>query len=125
MEDQARGLVEALADTRRDGVIGRVLGEKTEQLEEQYVALIREREDLRRKIAVEAFGDDDATRALEMRSHILVGIENATPDDRRRVLEFLRVRVVVNGDKAQVSCILPIQDGVIALRAPLISTAAP
>lgn len=114
---EARGLAATLASTKAGGIMSAALQERVAYIEDQHSALQRERAELEQALMTQALTDDDIARAMRLRAEIVAGMENPTPADKRRVLEFLRVAVVVSDGKARVSCRLPVAEGVFDLKA--------
>lgn len=114
-EADARGLAAALAGIKAGGIMGAALQERVSYIEEQHAALQRERDALEQALQAQALTDDDVARALQLRAEVVAGMANPTFEERRRVLEFLRVAVVIKDHVATVSCRLPMGVGVFDL----------
>ena len=57
--------------------------------------------------------DADIEAALQFRADIIDGMQAPTFEDKRRVLELLRVRVNLTEEKAVVTCVIPMEPCVI------------
>jgi len=95
------------------GVVGRHLQADIDTTERRYAALCKERDELETALTANTLTDKNIAAALEFRQNVIEGMRDPTFEDKRRILEFLRVKVTIKDKKARVACLVPIHEDVI------------
>jgi site-specific DNA recombinase len=114
-ETEATRLAHALADSPQ-GVVGGILKKQIDDVNTRHAALCGERNTLIAEIEAGALSDEQIAAMLATFSEdVIVGLQNATFEDKRRALEDLQVQVFIEGEQARVTCRVPVPDGVFAL----------
>jgi len=114
-ETEATKLAHALADSPH-GVVGGILKKQIDDVNTRHAALCGERDTLIAEIEAGALSDEQIAAMLATFSEdVIVGLQNATFQDKRRALEDLQVKVFIEGEQARVTCRVPVPDGVFAL----------
>jgi hypothetical protein len=81
---------------------------RVDELEKQHAALLGERSTLTQDLQDQkTLSDDDLQAAMEFRENVIAGIQAPTFEDKRQVLELLKVEVIVKDRKARISCRIP------------------
>lgn len=111
-ETKATHLAEALFQTP-EGAVRRALQEKIAEFERLHIERVKRRDELEATMGTQPLNDADISAALQFRADIIEGMQAPTFEDRRRVLELLRVRVNVTEEKAVVTCVIPMDPCVI------------
>jgi site-specific DNA recombinase len=78
-----------------EGVVRRKLDMQVKEVDARYNALIKRRDELQAELNAPDLKEEHIAAALQFREHVLVGMENPSPEDKRRVLEMLGVEVKV------------------------------
>ncbi len=112
---EAEKLGKALASVP-EGIVSQTLQHQISQLEEVYAAQVKRRDELETELKERRLTDEAISEALLFRENVLLGMENPTSEDKRRVLEVLKTQVVIQDRKAVVRCYLPTEPGVIDLQ---------
>ncbi len=117
--EQCRKEVADLAQAlrRARGAVGDLLEHQMEEVNERHEQLTQEYATLSEEVAGETLSDAEIEAVLEtFEEDAIVGIENATLRDKRRVFDILQLEVVVSeGHKASVHCRLRVPEGPINL----------
>jgi hypothetical protein len=72
--------------------------------------LVAEREQLINEITkAQVLTEEDIQVALQFRQDVIVGLQNPTFEDKRRVLELLHVQVPVKDQQARIRCRIKIK----------------
>lgn len=103
-EAEALALVQALKGVEAGGLVSRTIKEKTQVIDGEYKALMGTRERLVQELQTGELTDEDIDAALEFRRDTLAGLENPTDSDKRRMLEYLDVKVSVRGGRVTIGC---------------------
>ena len=114
-EVEAAKLAGALKQTPDGGIVHKHLQADIETTERRYAALCKERDELQAALNANPLTDENIAAAIEFRRQVVEGLRDPTFEDKRRVLEFLRVKVTIKDKHAQVQCIIPIQKDAIDL----------
>jgi len=115
-EARADELAEAIKRVR--GLVEKSLQRDIDEIDREYNALRKERDDLEAELTAESLTDDDIAAALEFREDVKAGMDNPTFEDKRWALEVLRVSVTVKNGKVTVSCLIPKGYGRVESRTP-------
>jgi len=107
VEQEAHELVETLPGVKKGGLISKAIDEKASQLESQHTALCKERDDLQRAVATRKLTNERVKAAMQFREDVMVGMENPTFEDKRRILELLQTKVEIKGKQATVTGLVP------------------
>jgi len=105
-EAEAASYAQALAKTN-GGVVGRALELQVKTVEARYTALTEERDKLEAELADKQFTDANIEAALKFREDVIVGMNNATVEDKRKMYVRIKLQVITNHGKVQVHCALP------------------
>ena len=108
-ESDAKELLPKLATVREGGIMARTIQEEIDALEKRHAALTQERDNLLADLDTETLSDTDIAATLQFREDVMMGMQNPTFEDKRRVLELLQVQVGNLGDgQAKATCRIPI-----------------
>ena len=102
-EDTARAMKQAR------GLIGQKLERDAEEVNQRHEALTKERGELHAALNARTITDETIAAALRRREEIIVGLHDPTFEDKRRMLEFLRVKVTVKDGQAWIQSIAPVK----------------
>ncbi len=89
------------------GLVGRKLEEQAKEVEARYNALTQRRNQLKAELRARQVTDERIQVALQLREDVILGMENATFDNKQQLLETLNVRVAMKDQKARVECSIP------------------
>jgi site-specific DNA recombinase len=103
-------------DTLTGCLMKKVIEQKAVELEKQYASLEQERDELESALNAKALTDEEVTAALKFREDVMTGMLNPTFEDKRFVLEVLRVSVVMTDMQGVLNCIIPVGNIPIDLR---------
>ncbi len=93
---EAEELISVLPSAMQSGLMNQTIQERIAKLEEEHKALVRERDNLVDELKkIQMLTDDEVQAALRFREDVIAGMQNPTFEDKRRILEVLRVRVIV------------------------------
>ena len=106
-EREAAQLAAALAKVSR-GIVGKTLEAKVNEVERRYTALSQERDELQASLTAQTFTDESIQETMRFREEVLVGMRKPTFEDKRHILEMLRVEVTVTDGQAWAKCVVPI-----------------
>jgi len=109
-EDEAKQLISLQAEAQVGGLVQRTIREKIDAIDMQHESLLRECEILVATIESEALTSADIEVALRFRESVLKGFNEATFQDKRRMLEALRVKITISGKTAKIECCIPLSD---------------
>lgn len=105
--EEAERLVAVLESTKGE-LMSLTIQERISSLERQYAALVREHKLLAAELSQhKTLSDEDVDAAMEFRRDVTAGMKNPTFEDKRRILEALRIQVTVQDAKATVRCCIP------------------
>jgi len=107
----------ATAITKATGVVSRVLEEKTATLDERYQALKARRDELKAALAIRMTEEATISGMLAYARRVEIGLDHATNDDKRQVLEAFDARIIVKDGAARLLVRLD-KDVSIALQPP-------
>lgn len=107
---ESEKLSTALTQVPADGLLSQTIKKNIHELEGRYSGLIKERTETEQALNSQQLTDEDIANAMRLREDILIGMQNPTFEQMRRYLEFLRVKIVVNGTEGKVRCIVPIEE---------------
>jgi len=111
-ETKAADFADALFQTP-EGTVRRAMQEKIADFEKLHTERIKRRDELEAALGEQPLNDADIEAALQFRADIIDGMQSPTFEDKRRVLELLRVRVNLTEEKAVVTCVIPMDPCVI------------
>jgi len=97
------------------GRVKEKLERQQDEINARYEALSTRREKLHADLGARQLTDDRVSNALQFREDFELGMKNPTFDDKRQMLETLKVEVTVQGGKASVKCVIPMPSGEFAL----------
>jgi hypothetical protein len=104
----------------QEGIVKKKILHEIEEINQRHQLQLERCEALTHLLQIH-LSNEDIVELLQLREDIMTGLENATPEDKRRAFELLKVKVVVKNKKATISWRLPIRIGVIDLnRSPVI-----
>jgi site-specific DNA recombinase len=106
-ENEAEELI-STRDTLTGGLMKKVIEQKAAELENQYASLNQEREELEYALSAKSLTDEEVTAALQFREDVMTGMLNPTFEDKRFILETLRVSVAVKGEQGEFTCVIPV-----------------
>jgi site-specific DNA recombinase len=109
-EMDAQQLITMKLQTKPDGVIHKTILSKIDELDAQHKALENEIAALEATISSQTLSTQDIESAMRFRESVLVGLEEATFADKRRMLETLRVRITIHQKKAKIECCVPVTE---------------
>ncbi len=92
------------AVTQVTGIVGEHLLQKINELNTTHSALIAEREKLVQALTVVKLTNDDIVTMMNFRQDVAKGLESATADDKRQIIETLKVKVTVSHNEVQIEC---------------------
>jgi site-specific DNA recombinase len=101
-EEEALKCARALKDSP-GGAVEQALRRDADRINQEFKGLNQRREELLGALDTQVLTDQDIEAAMEYRNDVIAGIENPTFEDKRRVLELLRVRVDIKDHIARVS----------------------
>ena len=113
-EADASKLASAFANVT-EGVVSKALRDQIERVDQQYAALIQERDALQKQLGARKLTDENIDEAMRFREDVISGMQNATDADKRRALELLQVQVAVKNRQARVRCLVLVDVGEIDL----------
>lgn len=102
-EQAAQQIASQLAQLE-GGVVSAALRDEIERIDKEHVALVERRSELVAALSTSTLNEEDIQAALQFRRDIVHGLESPTFEDKRRMLEKLRVEIVVTDQSAVVSC---------------------
>ena len=83
-----------------------MLREKIAEFERLHDERLKRRDELQSALTAQRLNDEKIAAALQFREDIIVGMKTPNFEDKRRVLDLLRVRVEYADGKAQVKCVI-------------------
>lgn len=107
-ENEAANYARALANSP-GAVVERALEQQAREVDARYNALTQRRDELKAVLESRRLSDEAVDAALDFRERIVAGLEEATFEDKREVLDRLGVEVTIKGGQAQISCRIPTQ----------------
>lgn len=110
-EREAGEIAEALKRVSRGGAVEKKLLADMERVEVLYARRIKRRDELGAALASRKYTESNISAAMQFRLDVIEGMENATLEDKRRAFEFLNAKVVVNGKRASIKCLIPGEAG--------------
>lgn len=113
-EADASKLASAFANVA-EGVVSKALRDQIERVDQQYAALIQERDALQKQLGARKLTDENIDEAMRFREDVISGMQNATDADKRRAFELLQVQVAVKNRQARVRCLVLVDVGEIDL----------
>ncbi len=96
----------AHAMKRARGVVSQKLEREQEEINERHEALTMERDELLLALDSRRYTEKRIAAALRTREDVVTGLDATTFEDKRRILEFLRVQVTVRDGTAWVACVV-------------------
>ena len=106
-ESDAKHLVEMKATAGTGGIMERTISEQMAAIDQQYKALLKEKSNTEQTSNDDAITDDQIASALKFRKNVIKGLNEATFEDKRWMLEILRVKVTICDDSAKIQCCIP------------------
>lgn len=119
-EGEAAKIAAALPDTEKSSVARKLMIEKDKAISTRLADLAKQREKIIKQIEASRVTDERIETIMTFAHRVRKGIERATIDvkrtydAKRRILEWLGVRVTVTPGRYHLSCILGEKDGVIS-----------
>lgn len=104
--DKAKRLASAWASAP-EGIVKDSLYADIQQFERLYQKQVKRRDELKATLSKRQYTDEAIARAHQFRQDLLLGMDNATFEDKRRTLELLKVIVKVRNQQATVFWQLP------------------
>lgn len=108
IESEATHLANSLKDVNQGGVVANALNRRSEELDHQYAALLKEQIELQEQLSTPALTDEEITQIHRYRKSFNRGIENPTFEDKRKVLLMLRVQIWATRQWVKIQCCLPV-----------------
>lgn len=96
-----------LAKVSPNSTFGQALLAQAETLEREHSGLAERKQELEHHISSDNLTEADFSYAMNFRKQILDGLQDATFDDKRNILQTLKVKVWLNGYTMTVNCIIP------------------
>ncbi len=84
-----------------DGAVGRALQKQIREVDERHKALVARREVLEAELSHRRFTEEAIQRQLDFVARLRAGVENATNEDKRGMLDTLDAQVFVKDGEAQ------------------------
>ncbi|MBI3741037.1 MAG: recombinase family protein [Chloroflexi bacterium] len=89
----------AAALPKATGRVGDALQAKSAEANARYAAHVKRRDELTAELGARVLTDDSIADILQYARDVREGLDNVTFDDKRRILESLKVKVTVKGGK--------------------------
>ncbi|MBI5304002.1 MAG: recombinase family protein [Chloroflexi bacterium] len=106
-EQKATELADTLFQTS-EGTVKKMLQEKIAEFERLHDERLKRRDELQSALTTQPLNDAEIAAALQFRADIIEGMKEPNFEDKRRVLDLLRVKVEYANDKVIVKCVIPI-----------------
>jgi hypothetical protein len=107
LEDTEREAFEIGQALRRaGGIVAKTLEKNMDDVNRRYDALCKRRDELIEELKGARLTDSAIQDALQFSENVRVGIENADFETKRRNLDLLGVKVVIEGKRFTISCLL-------------------
>ena len=106
--DEVAREMRAIPEARRSGATYKALEKQSVEIDERYAGLLRARDKIEADVAAAEITDESIADFTMFSEDAIAGINAPNYESKRRWLDYLRIRVVVDGKKATVSCRLPI-----------------
>jgi site-specific DNA recombinase len=96
----------AVALRKASGRVGESLEKQMRDANARYESYIARRAEIQKELGARKLTDDALEDIVEYAKDVRLGIDEADFTTKQKILELLDVRVTVDGDKAQVSCVI-------------------
>lgn len=91
---------------KASGVVEQSLQEKMDECNQRHAALLKRKAELEDELTHQRLTDPAVRDILTYARDIAMGLEKATPELKRRMLEILDVEVTIRGSKYEAKCVL-------------------
>ena len=105
-ENEAARCAEALMKISSE-LVARALNEKIKEIDRRYEALCRERDNVTKQLTQQKITEEEIVSAMQFRDDVYVGMQDASREDQRAIFGILQVRIVLEQDKARITCLIP------------------
>ena len=112
-QGEADKIAAALPDTEKGGTVQKLMQEQERQVNARLDELAKQRKKIIEEIGAARITDERIETIMTLARKVKRGIERATVEGKRRILEALAVLVTVNEGKYNIKCIIGTKDGVI------------
>jgi len=113
-EHEAAKIAAALPDTEKGSTARKLLIERDRDISARLADLAKQREKIIAELGARKLTDDAIETIMQFARNAREGIENATFEDKRRLLEILDVQVTVTPGKYHLKCVIGEKDGEIS-----------
>jgi site-specific DNA recombinase len=111
-EKDAKELVVSIRRVPPGGVVEAALQHDIDRVEQEASDLRKERDQLMAMLSKTALTDEEINTALQFREDTISGLRHPTNDDKRSMLELLRVQIEVLYTQAKVACRIPVSKSI-------------
>ena len=104
LEREAETLAGSLK--KASGIVLTKLENEMTRINNEHVKLTAKRQEIEREIQGVELSDDQIESLMQFRDRVLVGLEHATPEEKRQIYKILQVKVLIKNHQVKVSCLI-------------------
>jgi site-specific DNA recombinase len=97
-EAEAEEITSALKKVRSDGLLEKTLKNRSDMVEDTYASYTQERNKLIAELSAQTLSDEDIETALQFRKDAASGLQVATYEAKRHILEILQTELKAEGE---------------------------
>ena len=104
LEREAETLTGSLK--RASGLILTKIENEMARINKEHASLEAKKQGLEREMQNTEFSDQQIESLMEFRNRVLVGLEHATPEEKRQIYKILQVKALIKDHQVKVSCLI-------------------
>ena len=104
VETEASNLAVSLALATSGGAMNNAILSRMQTVDKNHAELKARRDELVSSLASDTLSNEDINLLLQYGQDVMTGLEHATFQDKRRVLQTLRVKATIVDEEATVEC---------------------